>query len=284
VQHTVYDTLSILKTLEDRYRLPPLNATDGAAASMADCFQAEARTAIDVSYTQPDADRPGRSVLVVGGTPRADQIHISQEQEWTVVRIHSAGNLTARRSKFRTARLSRIEVFGQGGDDNIQIEDSVTLPALVLCGDGSNFVRTGGGPAVVVAGGGDDVIDGGTGRNVLIGGRGRAHLKAGPRGDVLVAGWTDYDADLGALRAILREWTAPDVDYPDRVARLSGQQGGKSSSAVPTALLTPAHVHHAQGIDILEGGPNRDWFLARPAGSGGDDFQGRSPGTIVTGI
>ena len=39
-------------------------------------------------------------------------------------RPHSReGNPTARRSKFRTARLSRIEVFGQGGDDNIQIED-----------------------------------------------------------------------------------------------------------------------------------------------------------------
>ena len=35
-------------------------ASDAAAASLADCFQAEARAAIDVSYTQPDADRPGR--------------------------------------------------------------------------------------------------------------------------------------------------------------------------------------------------------------------------------
>ena len=183
---------------------------DAAAASMADCFQAEARAAIDASYTQPDADRPGRWALVVGGTPRADQIHISQEEEWTVVRIHSAGNVTARRSKFRTARLSRIEVYGQGGDDNIQIEERVTLPALLYCGDGNNFVHTGGGPAIVVGGEGDNVIEGGTSAQRVDRRPGPRHLKAGPRGDILVAGWTDYDADLGALRAILKQWAAPE--------------------------------------------------------------------------
>ena len=46
VCHTSYDTLSILKTIELRYGLPPLNNRDAAAASMADCFQAESRPAI----------------------------------------------------------------------------------------------------------------------------------------------------------------------------------------------------------------------------------------------
>ena len=255
VKHTSYDTVSILKTLEDRYHLRPLNETEAAVASMADCFQTTAHAAIDLAYTQPDADRPGRSVLVVGGTPWADQIHISQEDTWTVVRIRSEGNVTARRSKFRTAHLSRIEVYGQDGDDNIQIESSVTLPAMILCGSGNCFVRSGGGPSVVVGGGGECVIEGGTGRNLLIGGTGRSHLKAGPRGDILIAGSTDYDADLAALRAVLQEWAAPDVVYADRVARLSGKQAGKT--AVP--LLTPAHVHHARGACKLERGPNSDW-------------------------
>jgi phospholipase C len=280
VQHSTYDTLSILKTLEDRYGLPPLNESDAAAASLAACFQDEAHAALDIAYTQPDADRPGRSVLIVGGTPRADQIHVSQEQEWTVVRMHSAGNVTARRSKFRTAKLSRIEIYGQGGDDNIQIEDPVTLPAIVLCGAGNDFIHTGGGPSLVVGGDGDDVIEGGTGRNVLIGGRGSDRLKAGARGDILIAGWTDYDTNVGALRAILRQWAAPNVDYPDRVAGLSALASEKSGPG----MLTLPHVHHTHGIDTLEGGPNRDWFLARPAPAGGDRIEGMSDGKKVTGI
>jgi acid phosphatase len=262
VQHAAYDTLAILKTIEERYGLPPLNQADAAAACMADCFQAEQHAAIDVAYTQPDADRPGRSVLIVGGTPWADQIHISRDDDWTVVRVHSEGNVTARRSKFRTARLSRIEVFGQGGDDNIQIETSVMLPALVLCGSGSNFVHTGGGPSVVVGSEGDDVIEGGTGRNVLIGGQGRDRLTAGPRGDILIAGSTDYDANLAALRAILREWAAPDVEYSDRMHRLSGLQPDKYSGP----FLTPAHEHFTRVSGALQGGLNRDWLINGPVG------------------
>jgi acid phosphatase len=257
VQHGVYDTLSILKTLEQRYGLSPLNDTDAAAASLAGCFQSAPHTALDIAYTQPDADRPGRWVLIVGGTPRADQIHISQEDDWTVVRVHSAGNATARRSRFHTARLSRIEIFGQGGGDNIQIENPVTLPALVLCGSGNNFVRTGGGPSVIVGGEGDDVLEGGIGRNVVIGGRGSDRIQAGPRGDILIAGSTDYDADLGALRAILRQWAAGDVTYSDRVARLSGLQPGNYHGP----LLTSQRVHFTQGNDILQGGHNSDWII-----------------------
>jgi hypothetical protein len=123
------------------------------------------------------------------------------------------------------------------------------------------------------------VAEGGTGRNVLIGGRGRNHLKVGPRGDILIAGSTDYDANLDALREILRQWAAPDREYSQRVARLSGLQGGKDDSP----LLAPALVHHSDG-DVLQRGPNRDWFLARPATTNGDTIKGRSAGAIVTGI
>ncbi len=73
------------------------------------------------------------------------------------------------------------------------------------------------------------------------------------------------------MRAILKQWAAPDVDYPDRVARLK-------------TLLTPAHVHRGRAFDTLEGGPNRDWFLARPAGSESDKIEGQSDGATVTGI
>jgi Ca2+-binding RTX toxin-like protein len=280
VEHANYDTLSILKTLEERYRLPPLNKTDAAARSMVECFQDAAHAAIDVAYTQPDAERPCRSVLVVGGTPWADQIHISNEDVWTVVRIRSAGNVTARRSKFRTSHLSRIEVYGQGGDDNIQIESPVTLPALVLCGSGNTFVRTGGGPSIVVSGDGESAIEGGAGRNVLIGGQGHVSLKAGPRGDILIAGSTDYDANISALRAILRAWAAPDIAYADRVARLSGKQIDNLNGP----LLTPAHIHRSRGGNLLEGGPNFDWYFGRQDASHGDDFKNRAAGEVITGI
>ena len=40
VDHTTYDTLSILKTIEERFQLPPLNQRDGQATSMAGTLHA----------------------------------------------------------------------------------------------------------------------------------------------------------------------------------------------------------------------------------------------------
>ena len=81
--------------------------------------------------------------------------------------------------EFKAHRISRIEILGQDGDDEIRIEPEVTVPAVVLCGSGNNHVRAGGGPTVVVGGPGNDEIEGGNGRNVLIGGLGSDHIKAG---------------------------------------------------------------------------------------------------------
>ena len=195
--------------------------------------------------------------------------------------MHSQAHVAGKRWSFKARRISRIEVLGQGGDDEIRIEPEVTVPAVVLCGGGNNHVRAGGGPTVVVGGPGNDAIEGGNGRNVLIGGLGHDHIKAGPRGDILIAGRTDYDANLAALREILAEWSRPDATYDDRVAHLSGTLSDGLNHA---SLLDSAHLHHTPGTDQLEGGAGRNWFFARPLPSGGDTLQGRKDGEILHGI
>src|SRR5262249_54795999 len=64
VDHTEHDTLSILKTIEDRYGLPPLNERDANASSLASSFQP----------IQPLAPGPDQHVLVlsVDGLHQAD--------------------------------------------------------------------------------------------------------------------------------------------------------------------------------------------------------------------
>ncbi len=259
VQHNSYDTLAILKTLEQRYNLKPLNETDAAAASMADCLQTEGHDSLNLAYLQPDADRPDRNTLVVGGTPRADRLRIAQEGNSIVVHMHSQAHVAGKRWSFKAAKISRIEVFGQGGDDDIQIEANVTVPAVVLCGDGNNSVRCGGGPTVVVGGSGDDTIEGGNGRNVLIGGLGHNHIKAGALGNILIAGHTDYDANLAALREILKEWSRPDAAYADRIGHLSG---AVAEGLNRTSILDGVHVHCIPGSDELNGATGKDWIFS----------------------
>ena len=179
VQHTTYDSLSVMKTFEEQYRLDPLGESDKRVASLADCFQDEDHASLNLVYLQPDADRPDRNTLVVGGTPRSDRIRIALEDDSIVVHLHSQAHVAGKRWSFKAHKISRIEILGQGGDDEIRIEPEVTVPAVVLCGSGNNHVRAGGGPTVVVGGPGNDEIEGGNGRNVLIGGLGNDHIKAG---------------------------------------------------------------------------------------------------------
>jgi Ca2+-binding RTX toxin-like protein len=156
------------------------------------------------------------------------------------VGIQSERAQASREWKFDATKISRIEVYGKGGNDDIAVDDAVTLPALLSTGDGNDRIRTGGGPSIVVAGGGDDQVEGGKGRNILIGGRGNDRLKAGSAEDLLISGWTDFDADVGSLRAILAEWVRPNLTYAERMGHLDGHvPGGKNGSAA----LNAATIH-----------------------------------------
>ena len=228
VSHTSYDTLSILKTIESRYGLPPLNNRDAAAASMADCFQAESRPAIQLAYLQPDANDPSRSALIVGGTPQNDDIHISLRGGAMIVQLVTEGQQSPHQWKFDAAAISRIEVYGQGGDDQIDIDPTVTLPVLVLARQG--WFSTGGGPSIAVFHCG--IVKRRAGRNIVIGPTGDGIRETSPE-ELLVTGPTDVDADVGSLRAILAEWARPNLTRRQRLQHLTGKEpGGYNGAAV----------------------------------------------------
>jgi hypothetical protein len=42
-------------------------------------------------------------------------------------------------------------------------------------------------------------------------------LTAGSGGDILIAGYTDYDTNIGTLNAILSVWVRTDLSYTQRV-------------------------------------------------------------------
>ena len=80
-------------------------------------------------------------------------------------------------------------------------------------------------------------------------------MNGGAGEDVLIGGWTDYDAynapNLAALDAILAEW-ASGRDYKDRIANIK-------KGVPPGGTAT--------------GGTGQDWFFANPSkkpGDGGD--------------
>src|SRR5262249_56834415 len=73
----------------------------------------------------------------------------------------------------------------------------------------------------ILVGAGGNVLTGGDGRrNLLIAGASASTLQGGDDEDILIGGTTAYDTDLGALMAVMAEWTRTDEGYLTRLYNL----------------------------------------------------------------
>ncbi|MCC6235017.1 MAG: calcium-binding protein, partial [Verrucomicrobiales bacterium] len=125
--------------------------------------------------------------------------------------------------------VSRIYADGGSGDDTLQIDDSVTVPAQLVGGDGADtlvYLGTGGvtmdggvgndvllvagGPGGTLIGGPDnDSVTGGTGNDTLVGGTGDDRLIGGAGQDLLTGG-AGIDEVMGDLGDDILVWTSGD--------------------------------------------------------------------------
>jgi hypothetical protein len=223
VDHTEHDTLSILKTIDERFGLAPLNSLVANASDLSSNFQSTPHVSIGSAYVQPDADNMGMFTLVVQGTEGNDRINISQDNGEIHVQITSKG---VAYDHFFAQAISRIEIYGQGGNDKITVAADVTTPAYILAGNGNDRINGGGGQTVIVGGSGNNKIMGGAGPTIVIGGSGHEKLKTGSGAALLIAGTTKFDANVEALRVLEAEWSRTDETFAQKVAHLTGGATG----------------------------------------------------------
>ena len=128
---------------------------------------------------------------------------------------------------------------------------NLAVPALLFGGDGNDTFITDASIAnnVLVGGAGNDSLYGGSGRDLLIGGLGADTLRAAYGGAILIGGYTQYDANLPALLAIMKEWGRTDVDYNTRVKHLQGTSAGGLNGSY---RLTTTTVHDDAAVDSSE--------------------------------
>jgi hypothetical protein len=170
------------------------------------------------------------------------------------------------------AGLNALVVYGQGDNNQIQVDKKLTLPAFLFGGNGANVqIQGGGGPTVEVGGsGGNGLLLGGTGRNILIAGPGGAQLKGGSGDDILIGGFTNYDQNLAALEAIMAEWNSAD-SYAMRTSALS-------------SFFNTSTVHDDGVADQINGGGGQDWVFALLSGANQDHLTHLAPNDTVVGI
>ena len=222
---------------------------------------------------QADPLNPGQVMLAVSGTAGNDNIRIkTAEDDANSLKVkftdRDMGNFRIK-GAFSTP-LSRIVVYGQAGNDDIKVDDDITIPAWLYGGDGNDRLKGGNGPNVLVGGAGDDLLVGGNGRDILIGDIGADRLIGNGGDDILIGGYTSYDALDGALAAIAAEWTS-NHDFATRVANISDQMNspGFANRLNGNYLLIDAGVGQTvfndSSKDTLEGDAGRDWFFTGAA-------------------
>jgi hypothetical protein len=208
---------------------------------------------------QADPGDATRSALVVQGTADADYLTLSPGAGNSITLSISGYSVGSYSAPGGTA-FGRLLVYGNGGDDGIYLSGGLAVPALLFGGDGNDSIDASGSSAnnVLVGGAGNDGLRGGSGRDLLIGGLGADTLRAGSGGAILIGGTTDYDANLTALLAIMKEWGRTGVDYNTRVKHLSGTVSGGLNGSY---RLTKTTVHDDNALDYLYGGAGPDWFF-----------------------
>jgi autotransporter-associated beta strand protein len=198
---TTTGTYTVQVTATDKDNAVSLTATTGII--------------IATAGLQADPLAPGKTMLVVGGASGGDSIKFDKPD--------GSGNMTFTINGVSYgpfAPTSRVVVYGQGGNDDIDAK-KVALPVWLFGGDGNDTLTGGDGADVLVGGAGADDLDGNDGNNILIGGLGADKLKGGKDNDLLITGYTAFDGSDDALGAIMAEWNSSRT-FAVRVDNLRG--------------------------------------------------------------
>jgi hypothetical protein len=229
---------------------------------------------------QADPGDAGKSALVVEGTADYDYLTLSPAAGNAIalsVSGYSVGSFSAPGG----AAFAHLLVYGYGGGDSIYLTGGLAVPALLFGGDGDDTLDASGSIAnnVLAGGAGNDYLSGGSGRDLLAGGLGADALRAGSGGAILIGGYTDYDANVQALLAVMKEWGRTDADYTTRIKHLNGTLSGGLNGSY---RLTTTTVHNDNAIDNLYGGAGLDWFFVGGRGKKKDKVYDRASGEVTT--
>ncbi len=77
--------------------------------------------------------------------------------------------------------FNSITIYGQAGNDNLEVAGSVKKNAYIFGGGGNDRIKGGGGNNILVGGAGNGLMIAGPGRDISIGGGGHDHLVGEPR-------------------------------------------------------------------------------------------------------
>ena len=220
---------------------------------------------------RPDHDEPTRTELAIGGFELNDPIlfqpdvgglkMVSPNVVETVAGEASA-RLFYHGSDMGTFIADKIVVYGQGGNDLIQVNEAIEIDAWLFGGPGNDILVGGAGSDILVGGLGDDILYGFNGRDLLFGGLGRDHLQGagwsggatGDDSDIVIGNYVSFDFDPALLSVLSQQWNSSDT-YSARINTIR---------STPPSLQTNVTVFDDFSADAVFGGADSDWLWGEP--------------------
>jgi Ca2+-binding RTX toxin-like protein len=202
-------------------------------------------------------------VLTFDGTDSNDEVSISRNAGDGDIDVWIEGW----KERFPAADVSRIALFGRGGNDVLKLHPSLRIAAtldggagddVLLGGAASDELRGSDGGDYLSGFAGDDYLNGGRGDDALRGGDGKDELDYSSRTANLVVTLDDVqnDGEIGE-----GDYAAPDVE------RVRGGSGNDDITGSPWLNL----LYGNEGDDTLRGGAGADGLYGA---AGNDRFDG----------
>ncbi len=251
-----------------------------------DCTTATAT--VQIVVLGPGVTVIGTQLYCVGGNNTNDQVLVNpvgnSNTGSTGVKVQASLNGVNTQITYSQSFTS-INLFLQGGNENIQLANSLTINAVATAGKGNDNVTVGNGNNIVTVGNGNDDIQAGSGSNsvtagngndavtvangndnvtvgngsdVIVEGKGNDNVSAGNGSDLVVGGLGQHTIQLGNGNDILIDGSATVVNCGDSLRQILSDWNACSSASVDTRLKVVYNTTHA---NVLKAGCGRDWFF-----------------------
>jgi Ca2+-binding RTX toxin-like protein len=250
-----------------------------------DSTQTDHTYPLDVQTVVQRFDSHGGTELVIGGIDNVDDrillLHADSGVKFTLPGGESnivnepAMHIYYDGSDMGSFVADRVVIYGQGGDDLIQVDARITADAKLFGQAGNDILVGGAGNDILVGGIGDDILYGFNGRDLLFGGLGRDFLQGASwngsataaDSDLLIGSYVAFDNDVTLLNQLAAQWQTGDP-YSTRIATI------RASS--PRLRLSET-VFDDWSLDYVFGAGDLDWFWVEPTR---DNFDAQGDETV----
>ena len=211
-----------------------------------------ATATVQIVVLGPGVTVIGTQLYCVGGNNTNDQVLVNpvgkSNTGSTGIKFQASLNGVNTQTTYSQSFTS-INVFLQGGNENIQLANSLTINTVVTAGKGNDNVTVGNG---------NDNVQLGNGSNVIVEGNGNDNVSAGNGSDLVVGGLGQHTIQLGNGNDILIDGSATVVNCGDSLRQILSDWNACSSASVNKRLKV---VYNTTDPNVLKAGSGRDWFF-----------------------